>query len=108
MRIGSLDELAQLVRDHRKRLHMSQQTLATRVGVSRQWIIALEQGKPTVEVGLVLGALNALGLNIDVRDRSYVGSPNAAALSDATAQVIARARAGGPVHRLPTTTPRRP
>jgi len=36
-------------------------TLADKAGVGRVWIIHLEKAMPTVEIGLVLGTLKALG-----------------------------------------------
>jgi HTH-type transcriptional regulator/antitoxin HipB len=109
MLIQSFMELAQLVRDQRKRKRLSQQRLAELIGVSRQWVIALEQGKPTAEVGLVLQALSAVGLRVDVRDRADAASGEAAALSDATSQVLERTRAdGAPPRRLRALTPKRP
>src|SRR3954451_19760798 len=101
MLVNSPMELAQLMRDQRKRRRLSQQRLAELIGVSRQWVIALEQGKPTAELGLVLQALSAVGLRVDVRDRSDAPSGEAAALSDATSQVLDRARGGNaPPRRL--------
>ena len=37
--------------------------------VSRDWIVQLEKGKATVELGLVLRALKALGLLVDISPR---------------------------------------
>ena len=50
--------------DLRRSLKIRQADLALRAGVSRQWIVALEQGKPTLEVGLVLRTLETLGLAV--------------------------------------------
>ena len=50
----------------RRGLKIRQADLALRAGVSRQWIVALEQGKPTLEVGLVLRTLETLGLAVHV------------------------------------------
>ena len=50
----------------RRGLKIRQADLALRAGVSRQWIVALEQGKPTLEVGLVLRTLETLGLEVSV------------------------------------------
>lgn len=52
------------VGDLRRGLKIRQADLALRAGVSRQWIVALEQGKPTLEVGLVLRTLETLGLAV--------------------------------------------
>lgn len=49
---------------------MSQQALANEIGASRHWIMDLERGKPTLEVGLILRAIVALGLSVDLRDRA--------------------------------------
>lgn len=62
MRVRSPRDVGALVRDRRKALGVSQEALAAQVGVSRRWIVALEGGKPTVELGLVLRVLAALGV----------------------------------------------
>lgn len=56
----------QLVCDQRKQRGWSQTQLAEKVGVSRLWISQLENGKETVEFGLVLRTLRALDLILDV------------------------------------------
>ena len=43
--------------------------LAAKAGVSREWINAFEGGKPTVEFGLVIRVLYALGLGLDIVER---------------------------------------
>ena len=53
----------------RRGLKIRQADLALRAGVSRQWIVAFEQGKPTLEVGLVLRTLETLGLEIEISPR---------------------------------------
>lgn len=45
---------------------MTQRDLAEAAGVSRQWIVSLEAGKPGAELDLVLRACNALGVPLDV------------------------------------------
>ena len=45
---------------------MDQGSLARKVGVSRQWIVEAEKGKPRAEVGLMLRTLNALGVSLDI------------------------------------------
>lgn len=66
MWINSPDDLGHLVRDRRNELGLTQADLAKRVGATRHWVIALEQGNPTAEFHRVLKALVALGLRIDV------------------------------------------
>lgn len=65
MRVSTARELGALVKQRRRELGMSQVALAQDVGVTRQWISALEQGR--VEAfGPVLRTLGALGLVLDV------------------------------------------
>lgn len=56
--------LGGFIGDLRRSLKIRQSDVARRAGVSRQWIGALEQGKPTLELGLVLRTLEVLGLEI--------------------------------------------
>jgi HTH-type transcriptional regulator/antitoxin HipB len=66
MAIRTPRDLGAAVRDRRRALQLDQAALASRAGVSRQWIIALERGKPGAELGLVLRTLKALDLRLDV------------------------------------------
>ena len=50
------------IRDRRKSLGLSQSELARRVGVGRQWLVAVEHGKPGAELALVLRVLDALNM----------------------------------------------
>jgi HTH-type transcriptional regulator/antitoxin HipB len=59
-------DIGLIIRDRRRSCGLDQQALAERVGVSRQWIIAVEKGKPRAEAGLVLRTLRALGLELSV------------------------------------------
>jgi HTH-type transcriptional regulator / antitoxin HipB len=59
-------DLGAAIRAGRHALGLDQAGLAVRVGVQRQWIIKIESGKPTAEVGLVLRTLNALGLQVGI------------------------------------------
>ena len=67
MEVRTPSALGALIRARRRELKLDQATLAARVGVTRQWLIAVERGKPTVALGLVLRTLAALGLILDVR-----------------------------------------
>jgi HTH-type transcriptional regulator / antitoxin HipB len=61
-------DLGAFIRDRRRRLGLDQRRLAEKVGVSRQWIIAVEHGKPRAELGLVIQTLNVLGTSIKLGD----------------------------------------
>jgi putative transcriptional regulator len=65
MRIKTAGTLGELVRNQRRQRGWSQSQLAEKVGVSRLWVSQFENGKETVEFGLVLKALRALDLTLD-------------------------------------------
>jgi transcriptional regulator with XRE-family HTH domain len=67
MRLRTVRELGLLVRTERKRQGLSMQDLADRVGCSRQWISALEEGRERLEVALVLRTVGALGIRLDAK-----------------------------------------
>lgn len=59
-------ELGAAARAARRRRRLTQADLATRIGATRAWVSSFEGGKPTVELGLVLRALAAVDLTIDL------------------------------------------
>jgi y4mF family transcriptional regulator len=73
MTIRSIRDLAAVVRGRRKDLGWNQAELAERAGVSRKWIYEFEAGKPAAEFGLLLRALDALGLDLELTSRSEAG-----------------------------------
>lgn len=70
-------DLGTVIRQRRKVLGWDQAALAHEVGVSRQWIIQVEKGKPRAELQLVLRTLNVLGLQL------IAGTPEALSSSPA-------------------------
>ncbi len=66
MIIRTSADLGAAIRAGRRALGLGQADLAARVGVRRQWILKIEAGKSTAEVGLVLRTLSALGLKLEV------------------------------------------
>lgn len=68
MRVRTVRELGTAVRDARRLRGWTQAELARRAGVSRQWVVALEKGKNTLELGAVLAAVTALDLVLDLTD----------------------------------------
>jgi y4mF family transcriptional regulator len=59
-------DLGAVIRERRRELRWDQQTLANKIGTSRQWVIEIEKGKARAEVGLVLRALDALGVSLSL------------------------------------------
>jgi len=75
--IRSAMELGAAVKARRKAIGEDQAALAARIGVSRQWISALENGKSTLELGLVLQTLKALDMpqSISSDQSTHAGAP---------------------------------
>ncbi|MEV6282842.1 helix-turn-helix domain-containing protein [Kribbella sp. NPDC051770] len=68
MRIHTVRELGSAVREARARHGLTQVDLARRAGVSREWLVRLEQGHARLEVQLVLDTLEAVGLTLTTAD----------------------------------------
>ena len=85
-------DLGLLIRDHRRQLGLDQHELAQRVGVSRQWIVEIEGGKPRAALGLVLRTLEALGLELDVRLPGQAIEAASSAVEIPLGDVLARTR----------------
>src|ERR1700730_1936055 len=64
MLIRTPTDLGALIRDRRIKLGLDQKSLAPKAGVSRQWIVAAEQGKPRAEIGLLLRTIEVLGIRL--------------------------------------------
>ena len=71
-RIHSPKELGQVLREHRKNKHLTQDTAASLSNVSTNFLSDFENGKPTAEIGKVLHTLNTLGLDVYVAPRSVI------------------------------------
>ena len=54
-------DLGHFIRAERRRQGVTQAELAARLGVSRKWLSAAENGKPSIAVGLAIAALRELG-----------------------------------------------
>ncbi|WP_354043375.1 helix-turn-helix transcriptional regulator [Devosia sp. UYZn731] len=67
--IRSLDQLGEFVMTRRKAKKLTQQEFADLAGVGRRFVSELESGKPTAEIGKVLKVLNALGIELIVKER---------------------------------------
>ena len=88
-------DLGLMIRESRRTRRMTQHQLARAAGVGRQWIVAIEAGKPRAELGKVLQTLAALDLSLSIRGE---GIPDVSAdapieASDIDAVVEAHRRA---------------
>ena len=70
-------DLGAIIRDRRKQLKLDQAAFAKRIGVSRQWVIEIEQGHARAELGLVLRAMDALNIQIDTNIDQTMRRPSA-------------------------------
>lgn len=73
MIVHSILDLSAAVKGRRLDLGLSQAQLASQIGASRKWISEFEAGKPTAELGLVLRALDGVGLALhlgEIRDQT--------------------------------------
>ena len=75
MEVQSVRELAAVIRGLRREKGWSQATLAREAGVGREWIIHLEKARPTVELGLVMGTLKALGVRLGIEPQTTQSDP---------------------------------
>jgi HTH-type transcriptional regulator / antitoxin HipB len=57
-------EIGKLIRNTRKSLGVTQKSLATASGTGLRFLIDLEKGKETCEIGKALAILNTLGITI--------------------------------------------
>jgi len=62
------EKIGEAVRNARKKLGVTQRDLALTSGTGLRFIIELEQGKPTCQMGKVLTVLNTLGVAIDLKE----------------------------------------
>lgn len=62
----STESIGALVKQTRKQLSITQKDLALTSGTGLRFIIELEQGKSTCQLGKVLTVLNTLGIKIQL------------------------------------------
>ena len=82
--IRNSDDLARVIYQRRRELGYTQQQLADRAGVTRQWIASIEKGRDRAELAPVLRTIFQLGLDTDVRP-----APDPASLDDFRADDLA-------------------
>jgi len=59
-------QIGELVKSVRKQMGATQKDLALTSGTGLRFIIELEQGKPTSQIGKVLTVLNTLGVTVSL------------------------------------------
>jgi y4mF family transcriptional regulator len=63
--------LGLVVRRKRKRSRLRQAELASLADVGIRFVSELERGKPSLEIGRVMRVMNVLGLEFEVREKSW-------------------------------------
>ena len=66
MKITDSKSLGNAVREARRALGVTQDQLALTSGTNRRFIIELEHGKPTAQIGKALQVLRTLGCSLDL------------------------------------------
>ncbi|MEY5019758.1 MAG: hypothetical protein RLZ22_846 [Verrucomicrobiota bacterium] len=68
MKIRDPQSLGQAIRQQRRRLKVTQKDLAMTSGTGLRFIIDLEKGKSTCQLGKAMDIVRALGLNLEIRE----------------------------------------
>ena len=63
----SVEQIGGVVKSVRKALGVTQRQLALTAGTGLRFVIDLEKGKPTCQLGKTLTVLNTLGIGVDLR-----------------------------------------
>ncbi len=61
------EKIGEIIRTARKSMGVSQKDLALTSGTGARFIIELEDGKPTCQLGKVLTVMNTLGIKMDLQ-----------------------------------------
>lgn len=67
MTIENAQALGEAIREQRRRLKVTQRDLGMSSGTGLRFIIDLEKGKPTCQLGKALEIVRALGLKLEIR-----------------------------------------
>ncbi len=94
MLIRTPRDLGAAIRERRRELGLDQQALANKIGVSRQWVIEIEKGKPRAEVGLVLRVLDALGVSLSPGGGTVASGKTGDTVSEVDIDAIVRKARG--------------
>lgn len=71
MKISSSEDIGRFIREKRKSEGLTLEEAAGLCGVSYAFLSALENGKETVRLDKVLQVTEALGIELDARNRSW-------------------------------------
>lgn len=85
MRIRTVKDVGVLIKEARAQRGLTQAELAKMINVTQAWVSWIENGKPTAEIGNVLLALTALGVEMNFDLSSPTAGDDARRSSDPVA-----------------------
>jgi len=68
MKIRTFEDIAIKIRNERKKQNLTQTELAGLCNVGLRFIVDVEAGKETCQIGKVLKVLDVLGINLDIKE----------------------------------------
>jgi HTH-type transcriptional regulator/antitoxin HipB len=68
--------IGEAVRKTRRLLNVTQKDLALTSGTGLRFIIDLEKGKPTAQIGKIITVLNTLGIQLDLKHPTLQNEKN--------------------------------
>lgn len=71
--LRNAEQLGAAIRLKRKERNLTQNELAKLLGAERKWVLNLESGNSKAEIGLILRAVEVLGLRALLVDKGHVG-----------------------------------
>ncbi len=96
-------QLGSLIRARRRDLKLSQARLAAQVGITRQWVLAMEKGNDGISIGIVMRTFAALGLLFGVGHQALEDvHPETEAHTESNSHPKARAQPVERPHPLPS------
>jgi len=73
MALHNAEQLGAAIRLRRKEKNLTQSELAKLLGAERKWVLNLESGNSKAEIGLILRAIEVLGLRAFLAEKGQVG-----------------------------------
>jgi len=64
--IHNTTDIGQTIQTYRKKQGLTQEELALLANVGRRFVVELEQGKKTAQIGKILQVLHALGIGLNL------------------------------------------
>lgn len=68
--IANATDLGRAIAAARRELGLTQRDLALAIGAGERFIVELEAGKPTAQLGKALAAAKAVGLRLEITSRA--------------------------------------